>query len=101
MRMAWLACAVVGLGCHASSSRGHADAGGLDGAVASAEELTGLVDPRIGTGGAGWFEGDTFAGATFPLGMVQWSPDTVSNPAGGYNYADNTIKGFSLTHFSG
>jgi predicted alpha-1,2-mannosidase len=35
------------------------------------------------------------------MGMVQWSPDTVSNPPGGYYYNDSTIKGLSLTHFSG
>ena len=33
--------------------------------------------------------------------MVAWSPDTTSNQAGGYWYPDNTIKGFSLDHFSG
>jgi predicted alpha-1,2-mannosidase len=102
MRIAWFACAVAALGCHTSLSKGLADASGtLDGEPVSAEDLTDFVDPRIGTGGTGWLEGDTFAGATFPLGMMQWSPDTVSNPAGGYNYADTTIKGFSLTHFSG
>jgi len=35
------------------------------------------------------------------MGMVQWSPDTVSNPAGGYFYNDTVIKDMSLTHFSG
>jgi len=35
------------------------------------------------------------------MGMVQWSPDTVSNPPGGYSYNDTKIKDFSLTHFSG
>jgi putative alpha-1,2-mannosidase len=35
-------------------------------------------------------------------GMVQWSPDTPSRPAGGnYGYGDSTITGFSLTHLSG
>jgi predicted alpha-1,2-mannosidase len=33
--------------------------------------------------------------------MLQWSPDTTSNIPGGYWYPDNTIKGFSLDHFSG
>ncbi|MDA4118045.1 MAG: GH92 family glycosyl hydrolase [Thaumarchaeota archaeon] len=64
--------------------------------------LTQFVNPLIGTatriniGG-----GDTFPGAAYPLGMVQWSPDTVSNPPGGYSYNDSTIKDLSLTHFSG
>jgi len=35
------------------------------------------------------------------MGMVQWSPDTPSNPPGGYNYDDSVIKDFSITHFSG
>jgi predicted alpha-1,2-mannosidase len=35
------------------------------------------------------------------MGMVQWSPDTISNPPGGYSYDDSIVKGLSLTHFSG
>ncbi len=57
-----------------------------------------LVNPLLGTSNAG----DTFPGADTPFGMVQWSPDTPSRPAGGnYSYADNTITGFSLNHLSG
>ena len=34
--------------------------------------------------------------------MVQWSPDTSpEDGAGGYDYRDNHLKGFSLTHLSG
>ena len=45
---------------------------------------------------------DTFPGASLPFGMIQWSPDTPSAPAGGgYNYPDRTVTGFSLTHLSG
>ena len=45
---------------------------------------------------------DTFPGASLPFGMIQWSPDTPSAPAGGgYNYTDHTLTGFSLTHLSG
>jgi predicted alpha-1,2-mannosidase len=62
------------------------------------------VDPFIGTGG----EGHAFPGATVPFGMVQLSPDTRIQPrkdaygwAAGYRYSDNTIVGFSHTHFSG
>lgn len=62
------------------------------------------VDPFIGTGG----EGHTFPGATVPFGMVQLSPDTQIKSrkegydwAAGYRYDDNTIVGFSHTHFSG
>ena len=63
-----------------------------------------LVDPMVGTGSGGAVVGqvDTYPGATVPFGMIQWSPDTPSRPAGGgYSYADSSITGFSLTHFSG
>lgn len=57
-----------------------------------------LVDPIIGTSGAV----DDFPGADVPFGMLQWSPDTPSRPAGGgYEYNDKSITGFSLTHVSG
>jgi predicted alpha-1,2-mannosidase len=63
-----------------------------------------LVDPFVGTGSGGAVVGDvdTFPGATTPFGMVQFSPDTTSRPAGGgYSYTDSAISGFSLTHLSG
>jgi predicted alpha-1,2-mannosidase len=62
-----------------------------------------LVDPFVGTSGtqAGG-PIDTFPGADVPFGMVQWSPDTPSQDAGGgYDYGDKAITGFSLTHLSG
>lgn len=62
------------------------------------------VDPFIGTGP----DGHTFPGATVPFGMVQLSPDTEIKPfkqsykwAAGYRHEDQTIVGFSHTHFSG
>lgn len=62
------------------------------------------VNPFIGTGE----DGHTFPGATVPFGMVQLSPDTQIRYfkqsykwAAGYRYEDNTILGFSHTHFSG
>jgi predicted alpha-1,2-mannosidase len=62
-----------------------------------------LVDPFVGTSGTkvgGPI--DTFPGADAPFGMVQWSPDTPSQPpGGGYDYKDDAITGFSLTHLSG
>lgn len=73
----------------------------------SSLNLTRYVNPFIGTATGGSHfgfsgnSGDTFPGATYPMGMVQWSPDTVSNLPGGYYYPDTAIKGFSLTHFSG
>ena len=64
--------------------------------------LTQFVNPFIGTSpSAPYGAGNTFPGAAYPMGMVQWSPDTISNPDGGYSYSDSEIKGLSLTHFSG
>jgi predicted alpha-1,2-mannosidase len=63
-----------------------------------------LVDPMIGTGSGGATVGqvDTFPGASAPFGMLTLSPDTPSRPdGGGYDYADSSITGFSLTHMSG
>jgi predicted alpha-1,2-mannosidase len=64
---------------------------------------TSLVDTFIGTSGT-QIGGpiDTFPGADTPFGMLQWSPDTPSqNAGGGYEYTDTAITGFSLTHLSG
>lgn len=74
-------------------------------------DLFQYVNPFIGTEKMG----HTFPGATLPFGMVQLSPstDTIGfykdgkyNPrvydyCAGYRYEDNTITGFSHTHFSG
>ncbi len=82
----------------------HAQAGKLR--SSSATNYASLVNPFTGTGAApnapaGWADGDTFPGADSPFGMVQWSPDTVNAYAGGYDYNDNRIRGFGLTHLSG
>ena len=70
----------------------------------AAQRAYAAVDPFIGTGG----EGHTFPGATLPFGMVQLSPDTRIQArkdaygwAAGYRHSDDTIVGFSHTHFSG
>ncbi len=69
------------------------------------------VNPLIGTQKMG----HTYPGATVPFGAVQLSPDTDEQPhniggkynpdaykyCAGYNYDDQTIYGFSHTHFSG
>lgn len=62
------------------------------------------VNVFIGTGG----DGHTYPGATRPFGMVQLSPDTQTRHfrqsypwASGYRYEDDSILGFSHTHFSG
>ncbi len=72
-------------------------------AAAPSRAPTALVDTFVGTSGtqAGG-PIDTFPGADVPFGMVQWSPDTPSqNAGGGYEYTDHEITGFSLTHLSG
>ncbi|MFG3205071.1 lectin [Streptomyces sp. NPDC048192] len=58
-----------------------------------------LVNPLIGTSG----EVDTFPGPDMPAGMMQWGPDTTPDrpSGGGYEYNDDKITGFSLTHVSG
>lgn len=47
--------------------------------------------------------GKTFPGATTPFGLIQLSPDTVSDGdyGSGYSYEHPTIEGFSFTHMSG
>ncbi len=66
------------------------------------------VKPFIGTEArvvhnpqdGGFDSGNVFPGASYPHGMVQWSPDTTNDP-GGYRYNQSMINGFGLTHFSG
>src|SRR3954469_6281274 len=69
--------------------------------VFSQTNLTGFVNPFIGTGG----HGHTFPGAVLPFGMVQLSPDTRTDNSwdgcSGYHYSDSRIYGFSHTHLSG
>lgn len=66
-----------------------------------------LVDPEAGTGIGTAAPGNVseYPGASVPLGMVQFSPDTSPDrqvtTGSGYDYADSDISGFSLTHLSG
>jgi predicted alpha-1,2-mannosidase len=73
--------------------------------LAGASGLASHVDPFAGTrpGPDTFGGGHTFPGASVPFGMVQWSPDTTpaDEGAGGYDYRNDHIKGFSLTHLSG
>lgn len=78
---------------------------------ANAQQPVDYVNPFTGTD----HMGHTYPGATVPFGMVQLSPDTDTVPystgngynkdvyayCAGYQYNDNTICGFSHTHFSG
>ena len=77
----------------------------------NAQQLTSYVNPFVGTKNMG----HTFPGATTPFGMVQLSPETNQEPyaidgkynpetyryCAGYQDEDETIFGFSHTHFSG
>ncbi|MGF1431163.1 GH92 family glycosyl hydrolase [Kitasatospora sp. LaBMicrA B282] len=80
---------------------------GVDRQRVTVEDPAQYVNPFVGTKqgaldfGTGGGAGDTFPGATAPLGMVQWSPDTVTYQNGGYFYDDQRIRDFSLTHISG
>ncbi len=59
-----------------------------------------LVDPFIGTD----FFGHTFPGPSLPYALVHLSPDMYTRGwtyAAGYVYTDNSIMGFSHTHWSG
>jgi len=79
--------------------------------VAQKKSPLNYVDPFIGT----LDMGHTFPGATAPFGFVQLSPETevamysygdgynkeVYKYCAGYQYDDNTIVGFTHTHFNG
>src|SRR3954454_344161 len=67
--------------------------------LAKVSDPASLVDTRTWTTGGG----NVFPGAEVPYGMVQWSPDTMPhrNAGGGYNYGDESLTGYSLTHVSG
>lgn len=92
---------------------GSADAGAVTPSVtpdrAAMGDWSAYVDPFIGTApaptasyGQEFDAGDVFPGATYPVGMLYWSPDTAEHTLpGGYFYPDRVLKGFSLTHFSG
>lgn len=65
-----------------------------------AQQLTGYVNPFIGTDA----HGHTYPGATVPFGAVQLSPDNGTQGwdwCSGYHYSDSVIQGFSHTHLSG
>ncbi|HSO87898.1 MAG TPA: hypothetical protein VLQ91_15185, partial [Draconibacterium sp.] len=71
-------------------------------AVAQLQEKqpTEYVNPFLGTD----FFGHTFPGASLPYAMVHLSPDTGTEGwtyCAGYVYSDNSIIGFSHTHWSG
>ena len=69
--------------------------------------VTQYINPFIGTGqvDANSLKGGNFPGATTPFGLVQLSPEEFVCPNGdgasGYDYALDTIYGFTHTHLSG
>lgn len=67
--------------------------------IALPTNLSSLVDTRTWTSGGG----NTYPGASYPFGMVQWSPDTMPGrtDGGGYTFGDRKLAGYSLTHISG
>ncbi|MHB1871432.1 MAG: GH92 family glycosyl hydrolase [Steroidobacteraceae bacterium] len=87
----------------AAAGAGARAAGGATRATAPLLDPAARVNVFVGTSGtAVGGPIDTFPGASLPFGMIQWSPDTPSAPAGGgYNYTDHALTGFSLTHLSG
>lgn len=63
-------------------------------------KYTSFVDPLIGSAK----HGHVFVGANVPFGAVQLGPNNIFEGwdwCSGYNYASNTIIGFSHTHLSG
>lgn len=64
------------------------------------EDLTQIVDPRIGTGG----HGHVFYGANVPYGFIQLGPTSIPQSwdwVSGYHVSDSTVIGFPHTHLSG
>lgn len=71
---------------------------GMD--VQSSDDLAGLVDVRIGSGG----HGHVFVGASVPFGAVQLGPTSIPQDwdwCSGYHSCDSTVIGFSHTHLEG
>lgn len=67
---------------------------------AAQTNLSQYVDPIIGSAG----HGHVFVGANVPFGAVQLGPTNIFEGwdwCSGYNYASNTIVGFTHTHLSG
>ncbi len=64
------------------------------------KQYTKYVNPFLGTD----FFGHTYPGASLPFAMVHVSPDCNTSGwtySAGYTYSDQSIIGFSHTHFSG
>ena len=64
---------------------------------AQEKDLSGYVDPRIGSEGLG----RVFIGPSYPFGMVKPSPDCTHRPNSGWLPMPEQINGFAQTHVSG
>ena len=64
---------------------------------AQKKDLSGYVDPRIGSEGLG----RVFIGPSYPFGMVKPSPDCTHRPNSGWLPMPEQINGFAQTHVSG
>ncbi len=101
------------LACSGPSSpadAGPPDAGPPPPSVAAPEPLIDLVDPFLGTGGAGFNDiGSAFPGPQRPFGLVRPGPDTASElgtaieflHCSGFAYNDPYVTGFSHTRMHG
>src|SRR4030065_2750002 len=81
-------------------SAGDPETNVIDASKDKKSEPADYVNPFLGT----QFFGHTFPGASLPYALVHVSPDcnnTGWTYAAGYTWSDNTIMGFSHTHFSG
>lgn len=71
-------------------------------------DWTQYVEPRIGSGGAGYGVGSINPGPQVPFGAIRLGPDTDTygfylgfNHCGGYYFNDTHIRAFSHTHLVG
>src|SRR3954451_10715522 len=76
----------------------------LPSSASAQADYAALVNPLAGTLGSGF----PMVSAAAPFGLIQPGPDTAladgsEDPVNydGYGYQDQTIRGFSLTHFDG
>ena len=64
-------------------------------AVLQAQDYSGKVNTLIGTQGNGWSSGYLYPGATYPFGMVQFTPTYFSKQLG---FVINQLSGAGCDH---
>ncbi len=98
---------VVSLSVFLSLVSGGSGSASADENKNAGSEPADYVDTYIGTsvGALGPLNaGNTYTGAALPFGMIQWSPETTwafIKQTGSYEYSEDGIREFSLTHLSG